>query len=88
MMPMQESQDSGAVAKIVAVQFGRVDGVFGLHIRLAFPSNQVNDYTVTDMAEIEELMDSFKAQGLADLLNKRMRIRRYPLPLGSFSVVG
>lgn len=83
-----EDKDAGSVARVVAVQFGRIDGVFGLHLRLAFSSNQINDYSVTDMAEIEELMDSFHAANLNDLLNKKMRIRRYPLPLGSFSVLG
>lgn len=86
---MAESKDeSGSVARVVGVQFGRVDGVFGLHLRLAFSSSQINDYTVTDMAEIEELMDSFRANTLGELVNKKMRIRRYPLPLGSFSVLG
>lgn len=86
---MAETKDeSGSVARVVGVQFGRVDGVFGLHLRLAFSSSQLNDYTVTDMAEIEELMDSFHASTLGELVNRKMRIRRYPLPLGSFSVLG
>lgn len=82
------SSDNGAVARIVDVNFGRVDGVFGLHIRLAFGNSQISDYTLTDLAEMEQLLDSFGASTLADLINRKLRIRRYPLPLGSFSVLG
>lgn len=83
-----DDKETGSVARVVGVQFGKVDGVFGLHLRLAFSSQQINDYSLTDLAEIEELMDAFRATTINDLMNKKMRIRRYPLPLGSFSVLG
>ena len=75
--------ETGSYARVVSVQFGRVDGVFGLHLRLVFPSSHSNNYTVTEMAEIEELLDSFRANNINDLLNRKMRVRRYPLPVGS-----
>lgn len=85
---IDSTEDSGSVARVTSVQFGRVDGILGLHLRLAFSSSQINDYTVTAIEEMEELMDLFRASTLNEILNKKMRIRRYPLPLGSFSPLG
>jgi hypothetical protein len=82
---MSTWDESGSYARVVGVQFGRVDGVFGLHLRLAFPSSHTNNYTVTDMAEIEELMDSFRASNISDLMNRKMRVRRYPRQMGAVS---
>ena len=78
-----EEKTTGAIARVIGVEFGKRDGVFGLHLRLAFSSSQVQDYTLSEMDEIEDLMDSFTAITLNDLLYKKMRIRRYPQPVES-----
>ncbi|MBT9588562.1 hypothetical protein IV102_34815 [bacterium] len=80
-MGTRTPQAGGSVARVIAVQFGRLDGLFGLHLWLEFSSNQVESYSLTDLSEIEELMDSFQATTADDLVQKKLRIRSYPPPV-------
>ena len=66
-----------SLARIQSVHLGRANGVFGLHVRLAFANSQVVDYALTEMQEIEQLMDGFRVATLQDLVNKKMRVRNY-----------
>ena len=66
------------VARIVKAQFGTQDGVFGLHLRLSFGGASMSDYTLTDLGEMEQVMASFRARTLEDLVDRKMRIRQYP----------
>lgn len=70
------------VGRIVDVQFGVVDGVFGLHLRIMFSDNRANDYTLVDVDEIRAFMETFNASNLRCLLNRKLRMQRYPIPLG------
>lgn len=70
-----------STATVCAVKFGFHDEVFGLHVSLAFSATQVSHYSLCDMGEIRELMESFRAKSTEDLIGKKMRTRRYPVPL-------
>ncbi|MEW6279544.1 MAG: hypothetical protein AB1758_13025 [Candidatus Eremiobacterota bacterium] len=66
-------------ARISQAGFGRVNGVFGLHVTLVYPSQETGDYTLTDLRHIEQFMDSLGASMVQDLVGRKLRLRCCPV---------
>ncbi len=73
-------RNTECIAQIVAVHLGHREGVFGLHLKLEMSPENIQDFSLTEMDEIENLLVLFRVQRLEQLTGRKVKYRQYPNP--------